>query len=174
MPLVKGNTVVADDFVHLADDAPLPIDGGVLLPAERFLADPKAALTRNGKENIKTGVIWPNNRDVEDLLPYLDGLAAVALVFPVFRDGRAYSQARLLRERYKFKGELRATGQVLRDQFMFMLRAGFDAFEVKKDSDAQVFADVARRFSVFYQPVGDGRIPAFRRRLMHMPESARP
>ncbi|MBN9584724.1 MAG: oxidoreductase [Afipia sp. 62-7] len=170
MPLVKGNTVVADDFVHLADDAPLPADGAVLLPAERFLADPKAALSRGDK----IGVIWPNNRDVEDLLPYLDGLAAVALVFPVFRDGRAYSQARLLRERYKFKGELRATGQVLRDQFMFMLRAGFDAFEVKKDSDAQVFADVARRFSVFYQPVGDGRIPAFRRRLMHMPESARP
>jgi len=170
MPLVKGNTVVADDFVHLADDAPLPADGAVLLPAERFLADPKAALTRGGR----TGVIWPNNRDVEELLPYLDGLAAVALVFPVFRDGRAYSQARLLRERYKFKGELRATGQVLRDQFMFMLRAGFDAFEVKKDSDAQVFAEVARRFSVFYQPVGDGRIPAFRRRLMHMPESARP
>ena len=170
MPLVKGNTVVADDFVHLADDAPLPVHGAVLLPAERFLADPKAALSRGDR----TGVIWPNNRDVVDLVPYLDGLAAVALVFPVFRDGRAYSQARLLRERYQFKGELRATGQVLRDQFMFMLRAGFDAFEVKKDSDAQVFADVARRFSVFYQPVGDGRIPAFRRRLMHMPESARP
>lgn len=170
MPLVKGNTVVIDDFVHLADDAPLPAEGAVLLPADRFLADPDAALTRAGK----TGVIWPNNRDVEDLLPYLDGLAAVALVFPVFRDGRAYSQARLLRERYQFKGELRATGQVLRDQFMFMLRAGFDAFEVKKDGDAQVFADVARRFSVFYQPVGDGRVPAFRRRLMHMPESARP
>jgi uncharacterized protein (DUF934 family) len=168
MPLVKGNTVVADEFVHLADDAPVPADGtAVLLPAARFLADPEAALGHG-----KTGVIWPNNRDVEDLLPYLDRLAVVALVFPVFRDGRAYSQARLLRERYKFKGELRATGQVLRDQFMFMLRAGFDAFEVKKDSDAKVFADVAHRFSVFYQPTGDGRVTAFHRRLMHLPEGA--
>ena len=146
MPLVKGNTVVADEFVNLADDAPIPADGtAVLLSAERFLAGPEAVLGRNGK----TGVIWPNNRDVENLLPYLDRLAVIALVFPIFRDGRAYSQARLLRERHKFKGELRATGQVLRDQFMFMLRAGFDAFEVKKDADAKVFADVAHRFSVF-------------------------
>ena len=68
----------------------------------------------------KLGVIWPNNRDVDDLVPYLDRLAAVALVFPSFRDGRAYSQARLLRERHGYEGELRATGQVLRDQFVFM------------------------------------------------------
>jgi uncharacterized protein (DUF934 family) len=169
MPLVKGNTIVTDDYVHLDDDAELPADGAVLVSAERFLSDPEAVLSRKGK----AGVIWPNNRDVEDLLPYLDRLAAVALVFPIFRDGRAYSQARLLRERYKFGGELRATGQVLRDQFMFMLRAGFDAFEVKKDSDAKVFADVAHRFSVFYQPTGDGRVTAFHRRLMHLPEGVR-
>ena len=169
MPLVKGNTVVADEYVHLADDAELPVDGAVLVSAERFLADPEAALSLKAK----TGVIWPNNRDIDDLLPYLDRLAAVALVFPVFRDGRAYTQARLLRERFRFRGELRATGQVLRDQFVFMLRAGFDAFEVKKQSDADAFANVAKRYSVFYQPTGDGRITAFHRRLMHLPEGVR-
>ncbi|MBQ8103680.1 MAG: DUF934 domain-containing protein [Afipia sp.] len=169
MPLVKGNAIVTDEFVHLADDAEIPADGAVLVPAERFLKDPEAALSRSGK----TGVIWPNNRDVDDLLPYLGRLAAVALVFPVFRDGRAYTQARLLRERYKFRGELRATGQVLRDQFVFMLRAGFDAFEVKKQSDAEAFAIVAKRYSVFYQPTGDGRVTAFHRRLMHLPEGVR-
>ncbi len=169
MPLVKGNTVVSDEYVHLADDAELPADGAVLVSAERFLADAEAALSRN----CKLGVIWPNNRDVDDLLPYLERLAAVALVFPVFRDGRAYTQARLLRERFKFRGELRATGQVLRDQFVFMLRAGFDAFEVKKQSDAEAFASVAKRYSVFYQPTGDGRITAFHRRLMHLPEGVR-
>lgn len=169
MPLVKGNAIVADEFVHLADDAEFPADGAVLLPAEGFLKDPEAALARKGK----TGVVWPNNRDVDELLPYLDRLAAVALVFPVFRDGRAYTQARLLRERFKFRGELRATGQVLRDQFVFMLRAGFDAFEVKKQSDAEAFANVAKRYSVFYQPTGDGRITAFHRRLMHLPEGVR-
>ena len=95
----------------------------------------------------------------------LDRLHLVALVFPTFRDGRAYSQARLLRERHGYDGELRATGQVLRDQFVFMLRAGFDAFEVKKDSDAEAFGETAQRYSVFYQPAGDGHMSALNRRL---------
>ena len=82
-----------------------------------------------------------------------------------FRDGRAYSQARLLRERHGYDGELRATGQVLRDQFVFMLRAGFDAFEVKKDADADAFAETMKRYSVFYQPTGDGRVTALNRRM---------
>jgi uncharacterized protein (DUF934 family) len=159
MPLVKSATVVADDLQRVADEDAIP-DGPVLLPAARFLVDPDGLLARNSR----VGVIWPNNRPVTELLPYLDRLAVVALVFPTFRDGRAYSQARLLRERHGFTGELRATGQVLRDQFLFMLRAGFDAFEVKKDSDAAVFADVARRYSVFYQPTGDGRTIAAERR----------
>ena len=110
-------------------------------------------------------MIWPNNRDVANLVVHLDRLAVVALVFPTFRDGRAYSQARILRERHDYRGELRATGQVLRDQFMFMLRAGFDAFEVKKDSDAKAFASTAKRYSVFYQPTGDGRITALHQRM---------
>jgi len=169
MPLVKGNAIVADEFVHIADDAEIPHDRAAFVPAARFLADPESILARSGK----TGVIWPNNRDVDELVPHLTKLAAVALVFPIFRDGRAYSQARLLRERHRYQGELRATGQVLRDQFMFMLRAGFDSFEVKKDADAKAFADASHRFSVFYQPTGDGRVTAFRRRMMRMPEGAK-
>jgi uncharacterized protein (DUF934 family) len=161
MPLVKSGRIATDIFVHVADDAELPGDGAVLISAARFLENPEAIARRLGK----TGVIWPNNRDVDDLVPYLDRLAMVALVFPTFRDGRAYSQARLLRERYGFKGELRATGQVLRDQFVFMLRAGFDAFEVKKDADAEAFANTAKRYSVFYQPTGDGRLTALHQRM---------
>jgi uncharacterized protein (DUF934 family) len=161
MPLVKNGKIAGDAFVHVADDAEIPGDGAILISAARFLADPEV-LSRRVE---KTGVIWPNNRDVDDLVPYLDRLAVIGLVFPTFRDGRAYSQARLLRERHGFKGELRATGQVLRDQFMFMLRAGFDAFEVKKDSDAEVFANTTKHYSVFYQPTGDGRITALNRRM---------
>jgi uncharacterized protein (DUF934 family) len=161
MPLVKNGKISDDAFVHVADDAPLPPDGAILISAARFLEDPEAISRRLGK----TGVVWPNNRDVDDLVPYLDRLAAVALVFPTFRDGRAYSQARLLRERFLYHGELRATGQVLRDQFVFMLRAGFDAFEVRKPADAEVFAQTAKRYSVFYQPTGDGRVTALNRRM---------
>ena len=161
MPLVKQGRITTDLFVHIADGAELPGDGAILVPAARFLEDPKALLKRSGK----VGVIWPNNRDLDDLVPYLGRLAAIALVFPSFRDGRAYSQARLLRERHGYDGELRATGQVLRDQFVFMSRAGFDAFEVKKDADADAFAATVKRYSVFYQPTGDGRVTALHRRM---------
>jgi len=160
MPLVKQGRITNDLFVHVADGAELPGDGAILVPVARFLENPEALLKREGK----VGVIWPNNRDLDDLVPFLDRLAAVALVFPSFRDGRAYSQARLLRERHGYDGELRATGQVLRDQFVFMSRAGFDAFEVKKDADADAFAATVKRYSVFYQPTGDGRVTALHRR----------
>ena len=162
MPLVKDATTGDDPFVHLADDAEIPGDGAILVSSARFLEDAEALSQRKGR----TGVIWPNNRDVDDLVPYLDRLAVVGLMFPTFRDGRAYSQARLLRERHGFKGELRATGQVLRDQFLFMLRAGFNAFEVKKPADAEAFANTVKRYSVFYQPTGDGRMSALHRRMM--------
>src|ERR1700704_133309 len=166
MPLVKQGRIATDVFVHVADGTELPGDGAVLISSARFLEDPEGLSCRAGK----TGVIWPNNRDLDDLVPYLDRLAAVALVFPTFRDGRAYSQARLLRERHGYEGELRATGQVLRDQFVFMSRAGFDAFEVKKDADADAFAATVKRYSVFYQPTGDGRATALNR-LMQLGHS---
>ena len=156
MQLIKGGRIVADGFVRVADDAPVPERMPVIVSAARFLTDAETLLRRDAP----TGVIWPNDRRVTELDPYLPSLALVALVFPTFKDGRAFSQARLIRERYGFRGELRATGQVLRDQFLFMLRAGFDAFEVTKDADAAAFAPATRRYSVFYQPTGDGRATA--------------
>jgi uncharacterized protein (DUF934 family) len=162
MPLVKGGKIVDDAFAHVDDDAALPEQAALLVSAKRFMTDPESLLTRPGG---KLGVIWPNSRDVDELLPYLDRLTVIALVFPSFRDGRAYSQARLLRERYSYRGELRATGQVLRDQFVFMLRAGFDAFEVRKQADAEAFTETVKRYTVFYQPTGDGRLSALHQRL---------
>jgi uncharacterized protein (DUF934 family) len=162
MPLVKNGKITADALVRVADDGDLPADGAILISAARFLGNPEALSRRAAG----TAVVWPNNRDLDDLVPHLSRLAAVALVFPTFRDGRAYSQARLLRERHGYRGELRATGQVLRDQFLFMMRAGFDAFEVKKESDAEAFAATVKRYSVFYQPTGDGRVTALHQRMM--------
>jgi len=161
MPLVRGGKIVGDSFVKSGDDAPISQSGDILVSGDDFVKDAEGLLARAGK----VCVVWPNNRDVDDLVPYLPRLAAIALVFPTFRDGRAYSQARLLRERYAYRGELRATGQVLRDQFVFMLRAGFDSFDVRKQSDAESFAQTVKRYSVFYQPTGDGRVTALRRRM---------
>ena len=164
MPLIRNGRVTADRYVHILDDAPLPEDVPVMVPAARFLADAGEILRRDAP----VGVVWPNNRRVAELAPHLDRLALVALVFPSFRDGRAYSQARLLRERYGYRGELRATGQILRDQFLFLVRAGFDALEVAKAGDVDAFAAALARYTVFYQAAGEGRIPAARRRVATM------
>jgi uncharacterized protein (DUF934 family) len=168
MPLVKAGRIVDDRFVRVLEDAPVPDGVPVILPAARLLADARELVLRRAP----TGVVWPNDRRIAELAPYLDWIALVALVFPSFRDGRAYSQARLLRERCQFRGELRATGQILRDQFLFLQRAGFDVFEVTKDSDAAAFAEAVHRYSVFYQPTGDGRTSTLRARLSRAPSSA--
>jgi uncharacterized protein (DUF934 family) len=165
MPLVSGGRIVDDRYVLALDDAPIPDGVPVIVPGERFLADAAELVARDAP----IGVLWPNDKRVAELAPWLGELSLIALVFPKFRDGRAYSQARLLRERYGYRCELRATGEVLRDQFQFLLRAGFDSFEVKKPADARVFAEAAARFSVFYQPSADGRPPALRRRLQTAP-----
>ena len=90
----------------------------------------------------------------------------MALEFPKFRRTAAPTARRgCCRETYGYRGELRATGDVLRDQFMFLARSGFDSFEVKKDADAEVFAKEIARHTVFYQSTGDGRQPAAAERL---------
>jgi uncharacterized protein (DUF934 family) len=164
MPLIKNGRVVEDRFVRILDDAPIPDGVPAIVPAARFLADAEDILRRDAP----TGVEWPNNRKVAELEPYLDRLAVIVLAFPNFKDGRGYSQARQLRERYSFAGELRAAGQILRDQFLFLVRAGFDSLEVKKAADAEAFAATLARYSVFYQPAGDARVAAPQRRLARM------
>jgi uncharacterized protein (DUF934 family) len=161
MPLVENGQIVQDRYLHIDDEGPIPDRVPVIMSAQRFLASADALVRRDGS----LGVLWPNNRRIAELAPWLGHLALVALQFPKFRDGRAYSQARLLRETYGFGGTLRATGDVLRDQFHFLIRAGFDSFEVKKSADAEVFAKAAARYSVVYQPSADGRVPALRRRV---------
>jgi uncharacterized protein (DUF934 family) len=169
MPLVEGGRIVEDRYVHVADEAPIPDRVPVIVPATRFLADANELTRRDGS----LGVAWPNDRRIAELEPWLSHLALVALNFPKFRDGRAYSQARLLREHYGFRGTLRATGDVLRDQFHVLVRAGFDSFAVKKTADALVFAEVLARYSVVYQPGADGRAPALSRRLQEGPSAAK-
>ncbi|HEX4157146.1 MAG TPA: phosphoadenylyl-sulfate reductase [Rhizomicrobium sp.] len=161
MQLIRNGEIVTDEFVALPDDASVPADGAIIVPAPRFLADPDMSSQRPAP----FGVAWPNNRRVAELSPYLERLALVALNFPSFRDGRAYSQARQLREQHRFAGELRATGDVLRDQFLFMLRAGFDSLEVRKDADAAAFLKVMAHSSIYYQPASDHRATAAVTRL---------
>ena len=113
---------------------------------------------------------WPavslaNTDPVEDLAPHVGRLRLIVLNFPKFSDGRAYSQARLLRGRLGYTGELRATGGVLQDQVPFMLRCGFDSFESEQKGFEEALAKARTLFSVVYQPAEDDRTPAALLRL---------
>lgn len=117
---------------------------------------------------------WPavalaNTDPVEDLAPHIGRLRLIVLDFPKFSDGRAYSQARLLRGRMGYRGELRATGGVLQDQIAFMLRCGFNSFESEQKGFGEALARARTLFSVVYQPTEDGRAPASRLRLENGP-----
>lgn len=104
-------------------------------------------------------LVLPNTEDARALGPAVAAFDAVILEFPDFKDGRAYSQARLLRERLGFAGEIRARGAVLPDQALFMARAGFTALEIG-ERDPAPFEDALGAYSVFYQPAADAVLPA--------------
>ncbi len=149
----------ADDrFVSLADDDALPTAGGVILSLARFQSDGEALLDQGRDVGVRLG---PADQ-VEGLAYDLPRLAVVALDFPKYRDGRAYSSAVLLRERYGFGGEVRAVGDVLIDQAWNMVRCGFDAFETSVGVNA--WATAAFRYRHVYQVSADARLPAFAER----------
>lgn len=167
MLIDRNGGVVIEKYSVLPDG--VSITGQpVLIPGVRFLAEVSTLQKCPGT----MGVLWRNDRDISALAPFLHLVATVALEFPNFRDGRAYSQARQLRETYDYRGELRATGQVLQDQFQFMLRAGFDTVNIAKDHEAPAFKRAARRFSVVYQ-TGGGSVGASQiRRFRHVARAA--
>ena len=150
---------VEDPFTTVADDQDIP-QGDVILSLARFEAEGERLLS----EGRAVGVRLKSDEEAEALAYDLPRIAVVALEFPKFRDGRAYSNARILRERMGFKGELRAVGDVLREQAHFMLRCGFDAFEPADGSSAQQWQAVTQRFSHVYQRAADSRVPAFEER----------
>lgn len=152
--------VLANDaFTHVADDQDLP-PGDVIVSLTRFQADGERLLG----EGRSVGVRLESNEEAEALAYDLPRLSVVALAYPKFRDGRHYSNARVLRERFGFKGEVRAVGDVLREQAGFMVRCGIDAFEPADGSTPEQWEHVTRRFRHVYQPAADAREPAFAER----------
>lgn len=155
MALVKHGHVVDNVWETVDGRDPETIDAGTAL-----LVSP-AELTALGERLSRfdqLGLILAPGDDVQKLRGKLERLALVVLTFPKFNDGRAFSQARLVRETTGFEGEIRATGHILRDQLTFLRRSGVDAIEVP-DGDAESWAKAwdaeARRFKGFYQPAID-------------------
>ncbi|MEO0398403.1 MAG: DUF934 domain-containing protein [Pseudomonadota bacterium] len=108
-------------------------------------------------------LVLSNDADLDAIGPDLHRLAAVILQFPDFKDGRAYSQARLLRDRYGFKGQIVARGDVLCDQALFMVRSGFTVLEIG-ERDVAAFHRALGAFSHFYQSGADGSWSVFHER----------
>ena len=131
--LWKGASFVADGWHTIADDAPFPIGGQAIVSLTRWRTE-QAALAALG---VPVGVIVQPSEAIDPATDDLARLSVIALVFPKFTDGRAYSLARRLRES-GYAGEIRATGDVLLDQLPLMLRAGFDAFEITNAATVRV------------------------------------
>lgn len=158
--LQDGRFILAEDpFTRVTDDEGLP-PGDVIISLTRFQSEGDRLLS----EGRSVGVLLASDEEVEALAYDLPRIALVALEFPKYRDGRAYTSARLLRERYGFTGEVRAVGDVLRMQAGFMARCGIDAFEPADGSSAEAWAQAVARHRHVYQRAADARTPAYAER----------
>ncbi len=161
--LIKNGEVINDSWHLLDKDATLeglPNSDSIIVPLALWLEHSHALKARDGG----LGVWLDSDEEVESIADDLSQFQVVALNFPVFSDGRNYSNARLLRDRYQYQGEVRAIGDVLRDQLFFMQRCGFDAFALRADRNADEALESLKDFSNTYQAATDQPLPLFRRR----------
>jgi uncharacterized protein (DUF934 family) len=159
--LVAGiPAIVADDrlLIREIDPASMEAVEQAIVPFSYF-----QTLKEDQMRRIRAVWISPED-DFEPFVPHLLGLEVIAVDFPVFRDGRGYSVATLLRSRYGWKGELRAIGDVLRDQLNYMRRCGFDAFAIRADKNIHDAIKSFTHYTVRYQGAVDDPVPLFRRR----------
>ena len=163
MALVKNGELVASPFVDASGAEAVPPTGPVIVSLDQWKAQRDELL----KRGTPLGIRLRSDQPPELVAADLSHFAVVALEFPKFRDGRAYSYARLLRERYGFKGEVRAVGEVLLEQLFFMLRTGFDVFDIQSADPIKDWRTALADFSVWYQPTADGRPTATQLRHKH-------
>lgn len=169
--IIKMRQVVQDNWQLLrmaADGAPpaIPPEGDIIVPLALWQARRKELLAHPGR----IGVWLDSHEGPEAIAEDLGVLGLIAINFPKFTDGRGYSTARLLRERYGYKGELRAIGDVQRDQLLFLSRCGFDAFALKEGRDPEAALGAFSEFSEAYQASVVEPQPLFRRRFSNAPE----
>ena len=160
MRVIKDRQVIEDGWQvvteeQLAQGVP---EGDVLLPLKYWLERRQELQDHGGQISV---YLDPED-EVEALQPYVKELSLIALRFPILKDGRAYTQARLLRDRYHYRGEIRAVGDVLRDQLYYMQRCGFDAFQLREDKDPADALNSLDDFSLSYQSAADGVSPLYK------------
>lgn len=162
--IIKDGAIIEDGWVRLTaeqiEQDGLPAEGDLIVPLSVWKSQREAIAARSGRTTV---CLAPGDEPAE-IADDLAGLPLVAVYFPAFRDGRGYSYARELRTRYHYEGEIRAVGDVLRDQLFYMQRVGFNAFQIRADRDIHDALQGLKVFSVTYQgDVKDPR-PIYRRR----------
>lgn len=157
--IILNQEIVEDNWVKVDLESDLPAGGKVLLPYPLWLSgDYDASL-------FEDVAVWiPNDTVFSEEATKLTDLPLVAIDFPVFSDGRGYTLARQLRERFNFSGELRAIGDVLQDQLYFMGRCGFNSFAVREDKSIEEALTGLKPFSNAYQAALDKPQPLFAER----------
>lgn len=158
-----GAQIIADDPWQLMRNDEDPLVTRAILPVQRWTHCQSDAVLQ-GREVSSQGVLLQPDDEPEALLDWLPVVPLIAIDFPCFRDGRGYSQAYLLRTRLGWQGELRAVGDVLRDQLSHMRQCGFDSFAVREDKSVEDALKGLQGLSVLYgRSVIEPR-PLFRRR----------
>jgi uncharacterized protein (DUF934 family) len=157
MALFKRGVQLPNEWAYVADDVAAPEAGAITVSLARWQREREALIAR--KDPV--GVRLANRLSVLELARDVDILPLIEVEFPKFTDGRAFSQARQLREELGYRGELRAVGAVLRDQYLFMIRCGIDAVELPDGATVDGYSAALGEFSVWYQPASDERVPAF-------------
>lgn len=158
--LIRGGAITTDDWQLLADDAELPAGGKFIIDLARWQALAASAEAPQAELGLRLG----NDLDVESLWPEIGHAKLIALEFPGAADGRAYSQARILRNRLGYRGEIRAVGAVIGDQLFEMSRCGFSAMELREDQDPETCLRLLQGFSASYQAAADQRRSVRRQR----------
>lgn len=161
MAIINESAIVENDpWQFVADGEPVPADVPAIVTLDRWKEEGDALRGRNSPLGIKLATDEPPAEIAGDLGRF----DLIALEFSTVGDGRAFSYARLLRDRYGYTGELRAVGFVLRDHLDFMARCGIDSFELMDGKDPENALKAFREFSVAYQPSTRGPEPAYKLR----------
>lgn len=159
MQIIRNRAIVTDDFVHVQDEQELPQSGKIIVSLARW-QESRASLLEQFEH---VGIRLPSDKLPSDVSE-LSRLSLIAIEFPKFTDGRGYSIARLVRQREKFEGELRAIGWVLRDHLLAMERCGFNAFELARGKSIEDALEAFTELPTPYQATVTDPRPLYRRR----------
>ena len=167
MKLIKDGTFIDDIWIQVGDEDELPDLPHIIVSLNRWL-DEKSVLLSHRRQ---IGVNLKSDDNCEIIAEDIADLSLISIYFPVFTDGRPYSTARVLREKYGFAGELRAVGNVLRDQYLFMHRCGFDSFVVRDNETVTGWLRAITDLNIWYQPTGDKRVSVTHLRSLRVQEN---